>query len=93
MSRNGEILGVIETARALHIVLELPIPGWVGSIVAIGERDDGRQIAIRLPGHSAACDAGVEPERVVLVMRRVDVAPREVRLHDEPRVRGSVEAP
>ena len=59
----------------------------VGDIVAVGERNDRRQIAVRLPRDAASGDAGVEPERVVLVMRRVDVAPREVWLHDEPCIR------
>ena len=53
-------------------------------IVAVGERDDGRNAGIRIPCDAFGVHGGVKTERAVFLVQTVTVAARQKRANEEP---------
>ena len=83
-ARRGLILDTVKAARSLLAVEEVTVPFRRLHVFAIGQRDDPRQIAIRLPGNVAIDDVTGEIERVVAPMQRMIIAAGQQRPHHQP---------
>ncbi len=80
---RAEILHRVQPALFLPRVEEAAIPFGRRVDFAVLRREDGRQVRVGLPTAERAEPLGVESERVVLAMQRVEVAPREERSNAE----------
>jgi hypothetical protein len=78
---RGEVLETVETALALLLVEEAPVPVGRVDVVRVRERDDGRHVRIGAPDLALAAALGLEAEGRVLVVEGVVVAAREKRPH------------
>jgi hypothetical protein len=80
---RGEILGEIEPALALGIILEAAIPCRLVPIAAVDDGRDRRHARVRPPQHARAGDLSGEIEGLVLMVQGVIVAAREERAYNQ----------
>jgi hypothetical protein len=85
LAGSGQVLDVVEAARALLFVQEPAVPLRVVAVGAVAGHHHRGDPGIGLPAQPGLGVRGQEPEGRVLVMQRVHVAAGEERTHRQPR--------